>query len=127
MKLLFVAIGGALGSILRYGLSGSSHRHLDGVFPWGTLTVNLIGSFLIGLLWGAFEETTVSPNIRTFLFIGVLGGFTTFSSYSLETFSLLREGETRLALTNILVSNVAGLGLCLLGFATSKLMVNIAR
>ena len=87
----------------------------------------MLGSFVIGLLWGAFEETTVPPNLRTFLFIGILGAFTTFSSFSLETLNLLRDGEVKLAMANILISAVSGLALCFLGLVTSKYLIHVAR
>ena len=127
MKLLYIAFGGAIGALLRYGISGIPHRYLNGTFPWGTLTVNLLGSFIIGFLWGTFERTTVSPNIKTFLFIGILGAFTTFSTYSLESLNLLRDGEIKLALTNILISNIGFIVLCFLGFASSRYVANLFR
>ena len=127
MRFLYIAAGGSIGALLRYAISGLPHRYLESVFPWGTLLVNMIGCFAIGLLWGAFEETTVSPNIRTFIFIGILGAFTTFSSYSIESFSLFRDGEVKLALANILISNIVCITLCFLGFAASKYFANVFR
>jgi CrcB protein len=120
IKLFLIATGGALGTLGRYALSGFAQRSVTFIFPIGTLAVNLIGSFVIGLLWGLFETSTLSPQIRTFLFVGVLGGFTTFSSFSLETLNLLRDGEVKLALLNILLNNVGGIGLAFLGFALVK-------
>lgn len=127
MKLFYIAFGGAIGALLRYAISGLPHRYFESIFPWGTLTVNLLGAFAIGFLWGAFERTTVSPSLKTFLFIGILGAFTTFSTYSLESINLLRDGEIKLALTNILVSNIGCIVLCFLGFASSKYLVNLFR
>ncbi|NQT72581.1 MAG: fluoride efflux transporter CrcB [Chloroflexi bacterium] len=127
MKFLYIALGGAIGALLRYAISGLPHRYFESVFPWGTLTVNLLGSFAIGFLWGAFERTTVSPNLKTFLFIGILGAFTTFSTYSIESINLLRDGEIKLALTNILISNVACIVLCFVGFISSRYLVNLFR
>ena len=108
IRLLLIALGGAIGSVSRYGLGGLVYRFFGSVFPWGTLAVNLIGSLIIGFLWAAFERAAVGPNMRMFVFIGILGGFTTFSSYTLETFNLLHAGETRLAITNMVVSNIVG-------------------
>ncbi|HDJ38273.1 MAG TPA: fluoride efflux transporter CrcB [Methanosarcinales archaeon] len=127
-KLSFIAIGGAIGALLRYTLSGVAYKYLGSGFPWGTLCVNLIGAFAIGILWGLSEKTAISSDFRTFAFIGILGSFTTFSTYGLETFNLFRDGEIKLALANILVTNVLGIALVISGFITSKyLMICIDR
>jgi len=93
-ELLLVAGGGAIGSVLRWGLSGVVQRITRSPFPWGTFAVNAVGSFAIGAIaaW-AFERTLVSPAARLFLITGVLGGFTTFSAFSYETLALLRDGQ----------------------------------
>ena len=122
-----VAFGGALGSVLRYGLSGAVHRFTGGVFPWGTLAVNLAGSFLIGFLWETFERGVVSPTVRTFIFIGILGAFTTFSTYTLENINLLRDGEVRLAALNVVVSNVLGIALVMAGFWASRFIGELVK
>ena len=127
LKLIALLTGGALGTLLRYVVSGLTYRLVVGVFPWGTLVVNLIGSFLVGCLWGLFEMKTVSPPARTFVFMGLLGGFTTFSTYTLETLNLFREGETKLALLNVAASNILGLALVIAGFAESKLILGAVR
>jgi CrcB protein len=116
IRILLIALGGAIGSVCRYSCGGIVYRLFGSIFPWGTLAVNVIGSFLIGFLWAAFERAAIGSNMRMFVFIGILGGFTTFSSYTLETLNLLREGETRLAVTNMLVSNFAGLAAVFIGF-----------
>lgn len=123
VKLLLIALGGAIGSVCRYGLGGLAYRLLGSVFPWGTLAVNLAGSLIIGFLWAVFERGAIGPNLRLFLFIGILGGFTTFSSYTLETFSLFRENETQLAITNMLVSNIVGVAAVFIGFAIFRYVV----
>jgi CrcB protein len=94
MKIFWIAAGGAIGSVLRYGISTSTHRLFNNInFPWGTLMVNATGSLLIGFLWGLSEANLISAPMRIFLFIGLLGGYTTFSSFSLETMNLIRSGE----------------------------------
>jgi len=104
-----VALGGALGSVVRYGVSGLLTR---GDFPWGTFAVNFSGTFLLSLLFfqslggGAF-----SAEARVFLFIGVFGGFTTFSTFGVETVGLVRNSQPLLALANVGLNA----GLCLLG------------
>jgi len=119
--------GGALGTLARYGVSGFSYRLLNTTFPYGTLVVNLIGSLIIGFLWGFWELEHIPGNIKVFIFIGVLGGFTTFSSFMLETMNLLREGEVRFVLVNILLNNILGL-LCVLGgYFFAKFLVQGGR
>jgi len=119
-RLSFIAIGGAIGALLRYMISGMTYRYLGGSFPWGTLSVNLIGAFAIGFLWGLSEITIVSSDFRSFVFIGIIGSFTTFSTYSLETFNLFRDAEIKLVLANVLITNVLGIALVLSGFIASK-------
>ena len=104
-RYLYIGFGGGLGSICRYGLSRLMYRLLGDAFPYGTLAVNVIGCFVIGLLMASFEERfLVQPNLRLFLTIGILGGFTTFSTFSFESIALLRSGDLTLATTNILLS-----------------------
>ncbi|MFQ5570714.1 MAG: fluoride efflux transporter CrcB [Rhodothermales bacterium] len=126
-KLLLIAAGGAVGAVLRYVVSGLTYRLFDETFPWGTLAVNLLGSFVIGLVWAVLERVVLSPKLTTFLFIGVLGAFTTFSTYSLESFHLLRDGEVRLGLVNILASNVLGLALVYVGFVCARYLLDLLK
>ena len=127
MKYIILAAGGAIGTVLRYSLSGLTYKVLNGMFPWGTLLVNLIGSFFIGVLWGLFEFQNLSSNMRNFMFIGILGGFTTFSTFALESFNLFRDGEIKLALSNLLISNVCGVALVFGGFLLSKYLINLFK
>ena len=124
VKILLVLAGGGIGSLLRHGASGVFSKVGPG-FPIGTLLVNLIGSFLIGLLWGISEKAAFNSSWRMFLFTGILGGFTTFSAYGLETVNLLREGKLMPAMANILLSNILGIALVAFGFFTSRYLVNI--
>lgn len=126
-KFIFLAAGGAIGTVLRYSLSGYTYKVSNGVFPWGTLAVNLAGSFVIGLLWGFLEIENLSSNVRNFLFIGILGGFTTFSTFALESLNLFRDGEVKLALANILASNILGIVLVFAGFFIGRYIVNLIR
>ena len=116
--ILLVALGGALGSVARFKMSGWVVQQTPGWrFPAGTLAVNVIGCFVAGLLAGmAVKQDVFSPEARIFLFTGVLGGFTTFSAFGLETLLLLKRGESAVALANVIVSIVFGLAVAWLGY-----------
>lgn len=119
-KLLAVAFGGSVGAVLRfliYELIESKHRS---DFPWGTLTVNLLGSLVIGFLWGYFSRVYISPSLRMLIFVGILGSFTTFSTFAFDNFSLIRNGEFTLMTFYILATNVLGIALSFGGYALSK-------
>ena len=119
VNVLLVGGGGALGAIARYGVGGLVHRNpaLAG-FPFGTLTVNLVGCLLIGLGAGlADARQAIGPEARLFLVVGVLGGFTTFSSFGYETVALLRDHEFLRAGLNAGLNVFAGLLLVWLGYA----------
>lgn len=110
-SVLIVALGGAIGSVARFKLSGwVLHQTPGWRFPAGTLVVNVIGCFIAGLLAGmAVKQDVLSPEARLLLFTGLLGGFTTFSAFGLETLLLLKRGEAGVALANVVVSVVVGL------------------
>jgi fluoride exporter len=113
-----VAAGAALGGVARYGLGGVVDRSIGESFPWGTLLVNVVGSFLIGLVatvTGPDGRLLVSPVARQFWTVGVFGGFTTFSSFSLQTLSLAQDGEWTRAGANAGLSLVACLAAVWLG------------
>ena len=117
-SILLVALGGALGSVVRYKLSGYVlHHTIDWQFPAGTFVVNVIGCFIIGILAGlAVKEDFFSAETRIFLFTGIMGGFTTFSAFGLETFYLLRRGEFLAAGSNVVLSVIVGLFALWVGF-----------
>jgi CrcB protein len=115
LKVLLVMLGGAVGSALRYGVVNLSSRLIPG-FPSGTLLVNMIGSFVIGLLWGIAEAKNFSPSWRALLFAGLLGGFTTFSAYAIETLNLARDGSMRAAFLNFFLQNTGGFLLAFAGW-----------
>ena len=114
---LLVLLGGALGTGLRYSLSSLVYSVIkQPTFPYANLIINVSGSFLIGLLAELFEARfLVSPTVRVALLTGVLGGYTTFSSFSFETYALLRDGEWWLAILNAVGSVLLGLVACWLG------------
>ena len=122
-KTIFIALAGLVGTLVRYWLSGFVARQYGETFPWGTLIVNLLGSFLAGAMYHLAEERLLlSPTLRTVIFIGLLGGFTTFSSYGLQTFTLLRDGQVGLATLNVAVSNVLGLLMVWAGYVVLKVL-----
>ena len=122
LQIIAVGAGGFLGSVLRYAISHLTHwLSLRTVFPLGTLCVNLIGCFCVGWLFGVLEiRYGMGPYLRLFLFIGVLGGFTTFSTFGYESFQLTVGGEYLKAGANILLSVAAGLGCVWLGYSLGK-------
>jgi fluoride exporter len=121
--ILLVALGGALGSVARYKISGwVLHHTIDWRFPAGTFAVNVTGCLVAGILAGFAERQELfSPEARLLLFTGVLGGFTTFSAFGLETMYLLRRGEVLIAGSNIVLSILAGLLALWLGWGVSAL------
>jgi len=127
LRLMLVAAGGAIGALLRYAVSMFVYERSEGVFPWGTLIVNLVGCFVIGLLWGFIEKTQISPNIRGFIVIGIIGAFTTFSTYSLESMNLIRNREVGLVIFNISFSNIAGIALAFVGLLSSRGIISLFR
>lgn len=120
IQIFFIMLGGALGALSRFWVSIGMHKYLGMGFPWGTLVVNAIGSFAIGFLWGIWERTGLSPELKAFLFVGILGGFTTFSSFSLETLNLFKAGDYKLALLNVLANNLVSISLVVGGYFLGK-------
>jgi len=119
-KLLLVGLAGLVGTLGRYWLSGTVSRRYGDAFPFGTLLVNLLGCFLVGLLFYFFQERSVNETLRAVILIGLLGGFTTFSSFGLQTFTMLQDGEFGLAALNIAASNLIGLCLVWAGYTLAK-------
>ncbi|HEC75536.1 MAG TPA: fluoride efflux transporter CrcB [Methylophaga aminisulfidivorans] len=106
-QLIAIAAGGAIGSILRFLVSNGVYRIFGKDFPYGTLSVNVLGSFLMGLLFILFvEREIVSVELRSAVLVGLLGAFTTFSTFSIETITLLEDGELIKAMVNVVLSVV---------------------
>lgn len=118
LNLIYVGVGGFFGSIGRYLLAGAVYRTFPNLnFPIGTTVVNILGCFLIGLITGLVEvRNLLSPEMRLFILIGLLGGFTTFSTFGFETVNLLRDGAVITALANVLIQVIVGITAVWLGF-----------
>ena len=116
-QILLIAIGGALGAVLRYTMVSSINLFFPLQFPTGTFLVNIVGSFLIGSLYAAFaHNTALEIWVKPLLIIGILGGFTTFSSYSFELLTLLKDNEILKAISYMLLSNVIAVGATFIGY-----------
>lgn len=120
-QLLAVAAGGAAGAVLRWLMAGAVQRFSGGAFPWGTFAVNALGSFLLGFLFvWLIERSTASELVRLALTVGLLGAFTTFSTYSLESIRLLQEGAIGMAAANVMGQVVVCLVLTWLGIQLAR-------
>ena len=122
MTYVLVALGSALGGVARHGLSVLIAQRLGAGFPWGTIFVNVTGSFLIGLVAALTDARQNTQGTREFLMIGVLGGYTTFSAFSLQTLALLREGRLLEATGNVAGSVVLCVAAVWLGFLAGSLI-----
>lgn len=121
-QLLAIAAGGAIGSVLRFLMSTGVYRLLGRDFPYGTMAVNVVGSFFIGLLFILLvERLSMSPELRAGILVGLIGAFTTFSTFSLETLALLEEGEVLKSLLNVLLSVFLCLGATWIGMIMGRL------
>ncbi|MBX9568460.1 MAG: fluoride efflux transporter CrcB [Candidatus Obscuribacterales bacterium] len=124
MNYLIVFVGAGIGGVLRFAMSPAvQHACKDWAFPIGTFSVNMLGCFLIGFLAQLAESKGLfQGETRLFLFVGILGGFTTFSSFGYETFQLLRDGEILYAIANAVLQVVLGLLLVWLGWVIGRLV-----
>ena len=120
--ILLVAIGGAIGSVMRYLVAVLMKNFNLGEFPWHTFTVNMIGCFLIGLIFSWSLQSASFENIRLFVMVGILGGFTTYSSFGLESFDLFKQGKIMTASAYIIGTNIVGLIAVYFGYSFHKLI-----
>lgn len=123
IKIVLIALAGSLGTLARYGLGSLVHRLFGAVFPWGTVSVNMLGSFLFGLVWTlAAERMAISAEARIVILTGFMGAFTTFSTFMFETGELIRGGQWLLAGGNLLLQNIVGLAAVFGGIALARLI-----
>ncbi|MCF6355903.1 MAG: fluoride efflux transporter CrcB [Candidatus Polarisedimenticolaceae bacterium] len=122
-QILAIAVGGAIGAVMRYWVSTGVYDLLGRGFPYGTLVVNVVGSLLMGLLYVLLlERMALSPELRAALLIGVLGAFTTFSTFSIETLNLIEQADFVKAGLNVLISVVACVGAAWVGLIIGRQM-----
>jgi CrcB protein len=121
-KLALIGLGGLLGTLSRFWITEWMETRAPSAFPLGTLVVNVLGCFAAGFLFQSLEQTAISETVRLAIFVGILGGFTTFSAYGLQSLVLVRGGLLSMAAANILLSNVVGLAMVWVGAAYSRLV-----
>lgn len=124
-QVLWVAAGGAAGAVMRYLISDWMYRRWPSAFPWGTLTVNVAGCLLIGVMAHAIQTTALSPAMRLLLVTGLLGALTTFSTFGLETIRCLHDHHWQLALANILANVMLGVLAVSLGMTLGRLLFGV--
>lgn len=123
IQTLAIAAGGAIGALMRFWVSSAVYTIVGRGFPWGTLSVNVVGSLMMGFLYVLMIERLASaPEWRGFLLVGLLGAFTTFSTFSIETINLVEQAQYLRALANVLVSVLACVGAALLGVILARQM-----
>lgn len=120
-QMLVLALGGGIGTLLRVLIYYFAEKQLSNDMPYGTILVNVIGSLVIGLLWGVFEKNGIPPTVKAFMFIGVLGGFTTFSTFALDSFNILQQGKILLFGFYFLLNNALAISACFIGYYITKL------
>jgi CrcB protein len=124
---IYIALGGTTGTLARYFLSRHINSTSGSMFPFGTLAVNAAGCLIIGFLFDIFENIIVDPSVRAMLTIGFLGGFTTFSSYAMETVNLARNGEIKYGLLYMAANNFLGLACVVAGIYASRILLKTLR
>lgn len=122
-QLIYIGIAGFFGAIARYLVSGWTSSLVDGRFPLGTMTVNVLGSLFLGFLYTvSVDRLVLSAELKMAITVGFLGAFTTFSTFSLETYNLLREGSITLSIANILLNMSLGLVAVIVGVSAAKII-----
>lgn len=122
--LFLIAAGGAIGALLRFLMTESTYKITNLTAPWGTIAVNLAGCLIIGIIWGLFDVFPAGNNTKMFVLVGMLGAFTTFSTFALENFNLLKTGAIPMLVMNISVSNIAGIMLVFGGYYLSRFVLS---
>ena len=122
-KLALLALAGGMGALARYGLAGLVQKLHGMSFPWGTIVVNILACFVVGILWSLFEHRwSVSAETRTIILVGFMGAFSTFSTFIVETGDLLRSAQWMYAVANLTIQNGVGLLALFMGAAVGRLI-----
>jgi len=124
-RLASISLGAIIGSLGRYALNLLIPRETISSFPWNTLITNLLGAFVAGIIAALSTKFNIPKNIKLFIFVGILGAFTSFSAFALENFLLLNTGKLYLAITNIVASNTFGILLFSLGFFMFQFLLSL--
>lgn len=119
-KLFFLALAGGLGTLARVALVSAANGRLGDALPWGTLVVNVLGSFLFGAIWAAAEQGLLSPNVRFYALAGFMGAFTTFSSLMHDASTLAANGRLALGALDLALHNLLGIASFALGLALGR-------
>ena len=127
MNLLYIFIGGGIGSVCRYLISSVINQHSTVLFPFGTFAANLIGSFVMGLCFYIFQKTVIPVEIRILITIGFLGGFTTYSTFCIESVNLFKEGEYLYFLLNMVLTNIISLIMAVGGMYLGKIILKLIK
>lgn len=124
-EIILVFLGAGFGGVTRFVLGSLVYAYTGRNFPWGTLVINLAGSFIMGFLFVIFAQkyTNLAPYLIALVLVGVLGGFTTFSSFSIETLRLFQDGKIMYAVMNVVVSTIGGILLAWLGYVLAGKLV----
>lgn len=127
LNVLSIILGGGIGALSRYGISRLIAENHNDVFPWGTFTVNIVGALLIGFLYQFFDRFFVTPEVRNFFTVGLVGAFSTFSIFTMESVVLLRSGQLATGVLYFFGSALAGLVAVLLGLFIGDVVLRIIR
>jgi len=122
-QIILIGYGGAIGALSRYTLSNLISKSFQTNFPLGTLWVNLLGCFIVGIIWQYSEHYSIEKNTKLFFFVGLLGAFTTFFTFGLESLHLFKDGHVKSALINLFLNNVLGIILVLLGIYIYRIII----
>jgi CrcB protein len=121
-RIVLIAVFGALGTVARYGVATLVQRNVQSGFPYGVMTVNLLGSLVFGVAWALSEEKGwISDNARVIVLVGFMGAFTTFSTFAFDNVQMARASQWAWLALNLVGSNVAGIALVFAGFRLGKL------
>lgn len=124
-EIMLVFFGAGIGGVLRFVLGSLVYSVTGRNFPYGTLVINLSGSFIMGFLFVLITQryTNLAPYLIAFMLVGILGGYTTFSSFSIETLRLFQDGKIAYAFTNVLVSTIGGILLAWVGYVSAQKLI----